>query len=259
MSLLLFRPLFHQSPKVKAFFFSFPHARFSSFTHLPDGCTKGVTYFFVFSSSARAIEKERSTVRWAARRLLLVGQVFGHLWRKKKRNCAKTSLSHATSGFLSCSRFFFAQACRLNLSAHLQEELCFPTCKEAGKKKKGGLPEAFPGNSLVLFFSSISVVCHSSFIVHALTFRKFTIRSRSHHHDTITFHVQYAQHPPLPCPSPTHHNLLLFCLVLPSTVLRGHIFCVRAPFLRRKKKKTALWVDTTLPRLAPYGKRKSIW
>lgn len=62
MSFPLFPAFSSESGSESIFLSSFSHARFSSFTHLPDGCTKGVTYFFVFSSSARAIEKGRSTL-----------------------------------------------------------------------------------------------------------------------------------------------------------------------------------------------------
>lgn len=127
------------------------------------------------------------------------------------------------------------------------------------KKKGGGVTRSVAWEFLVLSFffpSCISVVCRSSFIVHALTFRKFMVRSRSHHHDTITFHVQYAQHPPLPRPSPTLHDLPLF---LSSPALysfeRSHFLCARS----FSSMETALRVDTALLRLASCGKRKGIW
>lgn len=130
--------------------------------------------------------------------------------------------------------------------------------REVKKKRGRGYQKCCLGISRPLFFfpSCISVVCRSSFIVHALTFRKFMVRSRSHHHDTITFHVQYAQHPPLPRPSPTLHDLPLF---LSSPALysfeRSHFLCARS----FSSMETALRVDTALLRLASCGKRKGIW
>lgn len=183
--------------------------------------------------------------------------VWSPVTQKKKKLCQDKLVARYQRFSFVFSLFFCTGLSPKFVSPFARRALFSHLQRGWKKKKKGGLPEAFPGNSLVLFFSSISVVCHSSFIVHALTFRKFTIRSRSHHHDTITFHVQYAQHPPLPCPSPTHHNLLLFCLVLPSTVLRGHIFCVRAPFLRRKKKKRRYELIRLFPGQRPMEREKA--
>lgn len=122
------------------------------------------------------------------------------------------------------------------------------------KKKGEGLPEVLPGNFFsplscfpLAYFSCVLLFFHSS--------RSYFLVSLWSGHDliiTTPSRFMYNMHNILPSPVlhlPTTTSPF-FCLVLPSTVLRGHIFCARALFLR---------VDTARLRLASCGKRKGVW